>query len=297
MPATTTTPCRSTATACSSTSPTWRRSCPRKGRSRPRPPAGRRRCTCPAGVDPMLPERLSSDLCSLLPGRDRWAVTVEVGGDGPLRAFRSLIRSDHRLTYDEAEAMLSGGEGPPDLVAALRRLDGLAAERAAARLARGGISVETAERTFRIAAGEVMDGHRRTGRRRAQAGGGAHAGRQRGGRDRAGRRRRGAAVPRPRAARAGGARPRWSSGSRRSPCPRRPCPRCTRAPMPPASPGCSARRWRGMSAPRAAAARRSPAWCCGRCARPATTRSTAATPASPAGPTATSPRPSAAIPT
>jgi ribonuclease R len=47
-------------------------------------------------------------------------------------------------------------------VAALRRLDQLARDRAAARLARGGVSVETAERTFRIAAGEVMDGHRRT---------------------------------------------------------------------------------------------------------------------------------------
>jgi ribonuclease R len=116
----------------------------------------------PGRVDPMLPERLSSDLCSLLPGRDRWAVTVEVGVSGPLRAFRSVIRSDHRLTYDEAEAMLAGGEGPPGLVAALRLLDGRAREWAEARLARGGIAVDTAERTFRIAAGEVMDGHLRT---------------------------------------------------------------------------------------------------------------------------------------
>ncbi|MEP6642377.1 MAG: RNB domain-containing ribonuclease, partial [Gaiellales bacterium] len=118
----------------------------------------------PGRVDPMLPEGLSCGLCSLIPGRDRWAVTVEVGGEGPLRAFRSVIHSDHRLTYDEAEAMLGGGDGPPDLVAALRRLDQVAAGWAAARLARGGIAVETAERTFRIAAGEVMDGHlRRSG--------------------------------------------------------------------------------------------------------------------------------------
>jgi ribonuclease R len=116
----------------------------------------------PGRVDPMLPDGLSSDLCSLRPGRDRWAVTVEVGGTGPLRAFRSVICSDHRLTYDEAELMLTGGEGPPGLVAALRRLDRLAGERAAARAARGGISVETAERTFRVAAGEVMGGQRRT---------------------------------------------------------------------------------------------------------------------------------------
>ena len=116
----------------------------------------------PGRVDPMLPDGLSSGLCSLLPGHDRWAVTVEVGGTGPLRAYRSVIRSDHRLTYEEAELMLTSGEGPSGLVAALRRLDQLARDRAAARLARGGVSVETAERTFRIAAGEVMDGHRRT---------------------------------------------------------------------------------------------------------------------------------------
>jgi ribonuclease R len=115
----------------------------------------------PGRVDPMLPERLSSDLCSLVPGRDRWAVTVQVGGDGPLRAVRSIVRSDHRLTYDEAEAMLATGEGPPALVAALRRLDGLARDRAAARLARGGVALDAPERTFRIEAGAVVEGHSR----------------------------------------------------------------------------------------------------------------------------------------
>ncbi len=118
----------------------------------------------PGRVDPMLPERLSSDLCSLLPGRDRLAVTVEVGSPGPLRAHRSIVRSDHRLTYDEAEGMLATGEGPPDLVAALRRLDGLARERAAARLHRGGIAVDAPERTYRIEAGAVVAGaSRRSG--------------------------------------------------------------------------------------------------------------------------------------
>ncbi len=118
----------------------------------------------PGRVDPMLPERLSSDLCSLLPGRDRLAVTVEVGVTGPLRAHRSIVRSDHRLTYEEAEGMLATGEGPPELVAALRRLDGLARERAAARLARGGIAVDAPERTYRIEAGAVVAGaSRRSG--------------------------------------------------------------------------------------------------------------------------------------
>jgi ribonuclease R len=118
----------------------------------------------PGRVDPMLPARLSSDLCSLLPGRDRWAVTVEVGGGGPFRAFRSLVRSDHRLSYEEAERMLATGEGPPGLVSALRRLERLARDRASARLARGGVAVDAPERTFRIEAGAVVDGaSRRSG--------------------------------------------------------------------------------------------------------------------------------------
>ncbi|HEX3329326.1 MAG TPA: RNB domain-containing ribonuclease [Gaiellales bacterium] len=111
----------------------------------------------PGRVDPMLPDRLSSGLCSLLPGRDRFALTVEIG-PGPLRAYRSVIRSDHRLTYDEAEAMLATGEGPAGLVAALRRLDGIARARAAARLARGGVAVETRERSFQLEDGAVVSG-------------------------------------------------------------------------------------------------------------------------------------------
>lgn len=111
----------------------------------------------PGRVDPMLPDRLSSELCSLLPGRDRLAVTVELG-PGPLRSYRSVIRSDHSLTYDEAEAMLASRDGPPEVVAALRRLDGLARERAAARLERGGVTVETAERSFRFEGGAAVAG-------------------------------------------------------------------------------------------------------------------------------------------
>jgi ribonuclease R len=60
--------------------------------------------------------------------------------------------------------MLRSGEGPPELVAALGRLDGIARERAAARLERGGVAVETAERSFTLAGGAVIAGaSRRSG--------------------------------------------------------------------------------------------------------------------------------------
>jgi ribonuclease R len=67
----------------------------------------------PGTVAPMLPERLSADVCSLKPHVERAAVTLEmeVAPDGEVRsarAFRSLIVSDARLTYEGVDAFLRG---------------------------------------------------------------------------------------------------------------------------------------------------------------------------------------------
>ena len=64
----------------------------------------------PGRVEPMLPERLSADLCSLRPHQDRRCVTVEIpfGADfelGEPTFYRSLIRSRERLTYAHAHAI------------------------------------------------------------------------------------------------------------------------------------------------------------------------------------------------
>lgn len=79
----------------------------------------------PGTAAPMLPQRLSSDACSLRPGVARATVTVEmeVSASGEVassRAYRSLISSDARLTYEEVDAFLRG-EAPveqPGLVEA-----------------------------------------------------------------------------------------------------------------------------------------------------------------------------------
>lgn len=86
----------------------------------PRSPVDReamRRATSvyvPGRVEPMLPEALSNDACSLLPGHDRFAVTVEMDlRDGHCtRAsfYRSLIRSDERLDYDRVDRIFAGAE-------------------------------------------------------------------------------------------------------------------------------------------------------------------------------------------
>lgn len=94
----------------------------------------------PGTVAPMLPARLSADVCSLKPNVERAAVTVEmeVGGDGrtrSARAFRSVIVSDARLTYDGVDAFLRG-EGEveePGLIRAAFELSRKLKVRAAVR--------------------------------------------------------------------------------------------------------------------------------------------------------------------
>src|SRR5262249_21871167 len=62
---------------------------------------------------PMLPERISNDLCSLRPNVDRPALAVRmvVGADGRKRSHsfhRVLIRSAARLHYEQAQLAMSG---------------------------------------------------------------------------------------------------------------------------------------------------------------------------------------------
>jgi len=67
----------------------------------------------PDRVVPMLPERISNDLCSLRPLEDRPALAVRmvIGADGRKRAHgfhRVLIRSAAKLSYQQAQAAIDG---------------------------------------------------------------------------------------------------------------------------------------------------------------------------------------------
>jgi ribonuclease R len=108
----------------------------------------------PGLVEPMLPERLSNGLCSLVPYRERHCVTVELpfgsGLDvGEPAFYRSTIRSGARLTYSHVEAILAGRERVgPELSDALRLAAGLAAELRRRRYRRGALRIETGEIAF-----------------------------------------------------------------------------------------------------------------------------------------------------
>jgi ribonuclease R len=107
----------------------------------------------PGAVEPMLPEALSNDACSLRPGLDRLAVTVELElrGARTVKAafYRSTIRSDERLDYDRVDRIFAGAERAAEPWA-----EPLAAARAAAaalrarREARGALAVESVEPEF-----------------------------------------------------------------------------------------------------------------------------------------------------
>src|SRR5690606_38416272 len=67
----------------------------------------------PDRVVPMLPERISNDLCSLRPGEARAAVAARmvIGADGRKRTHachRVMIRSAARLHYAQAQAATAG---------------------------------------------------------------------------------------------------------------------------------------------------------------------------------------------
>jgi ribonuclease R len=100
----------------------------------------------PGTVAPMLPHDLADDLCSLRPFQDRLCVTVEMPPAGDPIFYRSVIRSDTRLTYGEAERR----EAPPAVLEALALNDELSTAWRAARFARGALQVQTPEAVFRF---------------------------------------------------------------------------------------------------------------------------------------------------
>ncbi len=68
-------------------------------------------------VLPMLPHALSTDLCSLVPGEDRLTIAafLRVDRSGKVvetRFAKAVIRSAHKLSYEDAQQILDGGDAP-----------------------------------------------------------------------------------------------------------------------------------------------------------------------------------------
>ena len=110
-------------------------------------------------VIPMLPERLSNELCSLRPDEDNLCMSVIVEMDQQAKVIRhkicrTVIRSNYRLTYRQAQEMLENSlqlkVDSGQLREALQVLNGLAKQLRANRFRQGAINFETPEVHFRL---------------------------------------------------------------------------------------------------------------------------------------------------
>jgi ribonuclease R len=108
----------------------------------------------PGKAAPMLPPELSEDACSLRPRQDRLCVTTEVLLDGDYHRgepsfYRSVVRSDARLSYGQVERILAGEESAePELAAALELSDRASSALRSQRFARGAMRIERPELEF-----------------------------------------------------------------------------------------------------------------------------------------------------
>jgi ribonuclease R len=107
----------------------------------------------PGLVAPMLPHELADDLCSLRPHVERLTVTVEMPPQGDALFYRSVIRSDARLTYGQAERK----DAPTEILEQLALNDVLASELRRRRFTRGALQIATPEVAFSFADGRVAD--------------------------------------------------------------------------------------------------------------------------------------------
>ncbi len=104
-------------------------------------------------VIPMLPEILSNQLCSLRPNEDKltFSAVFEMDEEGKVYNTwfgRTVIHSDKRFTYEEAQGILDAGKGL--FYNELNLLNKIAKRLRAARFNKGAISFERSEVRFKL---------------------------------------------------------------------------------------------------------------------------------------------------
>src|ERR1035437_9178026 len=107
---------------------------------------------------PMLPEILSNDLCSLVPNKDRLTMSAVFVIDKNAKVKsewfgRTVIHSQKRFTYEEAEDSIKKSEAP--LHKELTILNNLAKKLTKERFAQGAISLDQEEVKFVLDSGGV----------------------------------------------------------------------------------------------------------------------------------------------
>ena len=104
-------------------------------------------------VIPMLPERLSNELCSLRPNEDKLTFSAVFELDSNCTVLSSwfgktIIHSDHRFTYEDAQKIIEGEDGP--YKKEITQINKLAQQCRKKRLSNGALNVKSNEVRFRL---------------------------------------------------------------------------------------------------------------------------------------------------
>jgi len=105
------------------------------------------------GVIPMLPEKLSNNICSLVPNKDRmtYSVIVEMTKRGKVENYqikKTIINSKRRFTYDEVQEIIEDSKG--DFEKEVLLLNEIAQNLRKKRFREGGIEFSTPEIRFNL---------------------------------------------------------------------------------------------------------------------------------------------------
>jgi len=107
----------------------------------------------PDRVNPMLPERISNELCSLRPNEDKYTFSVifKINNKGKVKEYwigKTFIHSDHRFNYDEVQQIIETGAGQYSEEISL--LNSLAKNFRKERFKNGAINFSSTEVRFRL---------------------------------------------------------------------------------------------------------------------------------------------------
>ena len=107
----------------------------------------------PDRVNPMLPERISNELCSLRPHEDKltFSAIFQINLKGNVKDFwlgKTVIHSDHRFTYEDVQQIIETKEGK--YLEEIMLLNNLAQNFRAERFKKGAINFSSTEVRFKL---------------------------------------------------------------------------------------------------------------------------------------------------
>jgi ribonuclease R len=107
----------------------------------------------PDRVNPMLPERISNELCSLRPHEDKFTFSVifQMNAKGLVKQYwigRTVIHSDHRYAYEEVQEIIETGKGIH--AEEILLLNDIAQRLRKTRFSKGAINFSSSEVKFKL---------------------------------------------------------------------------------------------------------------------------------------------------